>query len=207
MSLIQALNATLKEMFRENPDTYIWGQDVAYKEKGGIFNVTKGMQQEFGAKRVFNGPIAEDFILGTADGFSRLEREDPRRRRGRRVRRLLLARGRADGRDVARVLAHERAVRPERHDPDRLGRLHRRRPLPLAEHRGLAHDAPRDPRRRPRLRGRRGGAAPDGDPLARHHGLPRAEVPLQLRAGQGARAGGLRRAVRQGAPPPRRAPT
>ena len=58
-------------MFRENPDTYIWGQDVAYKEKGGIFNVTKGMQQEFGPKRVFNGPIAEDFILGTADGFSR----------------------------------------------------------------------------------------------------------------------------------------
>jgi 2-oxoisovalerate dehydrogenase E1 component len=73
MSLIQALNATLKEMFRENPDTYLWGQDVAYKDKGGIFNVTKGMQQEFGSKRVFNGPIAEDFILGTADGFSRLD--------------------------------------------------------------------------------------------------------------------------------------
>ena len=71
LTLIQSLNLTLKEMFRENPDTYIWGQDVAYKEKGGIFNVTKGMQQEFGAKRVFNGPIAEDFILGTADGFSR----------------------------------------------------------------------------------------------------------------------------------------
>ncbi|MBL8113842.1 MAG: 2-oxoisovalerate dehydrogenase, partial [Acidobacteria bacterium] len=71
MTLIQALNTTLKEIFRENPDTYIWGQDVAYKEKGGIFNVTKGMQQEFGKTRVFNGPIAEDFILGTADGFSR----------------------------------------------------------------------------------------------------------------------------------------
>ena len=73
MSLIQALNGTLKEMFRENPDTYLWGQDVAYKEKGGIFNVTKGMQQEFGPKRIFNGPLAEDYILGTADGFSRLD--------------------------------------------------------------------------------------------------------------------------------------
>jgi 2-oxoisovalerate dehydrogenase E1 component len=71
LTLIQALNGTLKEMFRENPDTYIWGQDVAYRDKGGIFNVTKGMQQEFGSARVFNGPIAEDFILGTADGFSR----------------------------------------------------------------------------------------------------------------------------------------
>jgi 2-oxoisovalerate dehydrogenase E1 component len=44
---------------------------VAYKEKGGIFNVTKGMQQEFGKERVFNGPIAEDFIMGTANGMSR----------------------------------------------------------------------------------------------------------------------------------------
>ncbi len=68
---IDAINATLKSEFRHNPDTYIWGQDVANKEKGGIFNVTKGMQQEFGKNRVFNGPIAEDFILGTANGMSR----------------------------------------------------------------------------------------------------------------------------------------
>lgn len=73
MSLVQALNQTLKEEFRRNPDTYIWGQDVAYKDKGGIFNVSKGMQQEFGKARVFNGPIAEDYILGTADGFSRFD--------------------------------------------------------------------------------------------------------------------------------------
>jgi 2-oxoisovalerate dehydrogenase E1 component len=75
MSLVQSINQTLKEEFRRNPDTYIWGQDVAYRDKGGIFNVTKGMQQEFGAHRVFNGPIAEDFILGTSDGFSRLSED------------------------------------------------------------------------------------------------------------------------------------
>jgi 2-oxoisovalerate dehydrogenase E1 component len=69
--LIEAINETLKAEFRHNPDTYIWGQDVAHKDKGGIFNVTKGMQQEFGKERVFNGPIAEDFILGTANGMSR----------------------------------------------------------------------------------------------------------------------------------------
>ncbi|MCU0371308.1 MAG: thiamine pyrophosphate-dependent enzyme [Bacteroidales bacterium] len=69
--LIQALNDTLKEEFRHNPDTFIWGQDVANKEKGGVFNVTKGMQQEFGPERVFNGPIAEDYIVGTANGMSR----------------------------------------------------------------------------------------------------------------------------------------
>lgn len=69
--LIEALNETLKAEFRHNPDTFIWGQDMANKEKGGIFNVSKGMQQEFGIERVFNGPIAEDYILGTANGMSR----------------------------------------------------------------------------------------------------------------------------------------
>lgn len=69
--LIEALNETLKSEFRINPDTFLWGQDVAHKEKGGIFNVTKGMQQEFGKERIFNAPIAEDFIVGTANGMSR----------------------------------------------------------------------------------------------------------------------------------------
>jgi 2-oxoisovalerate dehydrogenase E1 component len=69
--LIEGLNETLKAEFRHNPDTYIWGQDMANKDKGGIFNVSKGMQQEFGVERVFNAPIAEDFILGTANGMSR----------------------------------------------------------------------------------------------------------------------------------------
>ncbi|MCC6128469.1 MAG: 2-oxoisovalerate dehydrogenase [Acidobacteria bacterium] len=71
MSLLAAINTTMKELFRENADTFIWGQDVANKEKGGIFNVTKGMQQEFGRHRVFNAPIAENYIVGTADGFAR----------------------------------------------------------------------------------------------------------------------------------------
>ena len=74
-TMVQAINSTLRDEFRRNPDTYIWGQDVAYRDKGGVFNVTKGMQQEFGAHRVFNGPLAEDFILGTSDGFSRLNDE------------------------------------------------------------------------------------------------------------------------------------
>ncbi|BAX79142.1 2-oxoisovalerate dehydrogenase [Labilibaculum antarcticum] len=69
--LIEGLNETLKAEFRHNPDTFIWGQDIANKDKGGIFNVSKGMQQEFGKERVFNAPIAEDYIMGTANGMSR----------------------------------------------------------------------------------------------------------------------------------------
>ena len=72
---IEALNETLKAEFRHNPNTFIWGQDMANKDKGGIFNVSKGMQQEFGPERVFNAPIAEDFIMGTANGFSRFNKD------------------------------------------------------------------------------------------------------------------------------------
>lgn len=75
ITLREAINETLKLEFRRNPNTFLWGQDVASKEKGGVFNVTKGMQQEFGPSRVFNAPIAEDHIVGTANGFSRF-RED-----------------------------------------------------------------------------------------------------------------------------------
>jgi 2-oxoisovalerate dehydrogenase E1 component len=75
IKLIEALNSTLKAEFRRNPDTFIWGQDMANKDKGGIFNVSKGMQQEFGPKRVFNAPIAEDFIMGTANGMSRFDKK------------------------------------------------------------------------------------------------------------------------------------
>jgi 2-oxoisovalerate dehydrogenase E1 component len=72
LTMVQAINATLKDEFRRNPDTFLWGQDVAFREKGGVFNATKGMQPEFGVARVFNAPIAEDYIMGTADGFCRL---------------------------------------------------------------------------------------------------------------------------------------
>lgn len=71
LTMREAINATLIDEFRRNPSTFLWGQDVASGEKGGVFNVTKGMQHEFGGGRVFNAPIAEDFILGTANGFCR----------------------------------------------------------------------------------------------------------------------------------------
>ncbi len=72
-NLVTAINETLKAEFRYNPDTFLWGQDVANKEKGGVFNVSKGMQQEFGRERVFNAPIAEEYIVGTANGMSRFD--------------------------------------------------------------------------------------------------------------------------------------
>lgn len=73
IKLREAITETLHAEFTRNPDTFLWGQDVASKEKGGVFLVTKGMEQAFGAGRVFNAPIAEDFIVGTANGLCRFK--------------------------------------------------------------------------------------------------------------------------------------
>ncbi len=72
ISYLEAINSTLKAEFRLNPNTYLWGQDIG---KGGVFNVVKGMPEEFGRERVFNAPIAEDAIVGTANGFCRYKPE------------------------------------------------------------------------------------------------------------------------------------
>jgi 2-oxoisovalerate dehydrogenase E1 component len=68
LTYLEGINYALKQEFRKNPNTFMWGQDIG---KGGVFNVVKGMPQEFGNKRVFNAAIAEDMIVGTANGFSR----------------------------------------------------------------------------------------------------------------------------------------
>jgi 2-oxoisovalerate dehydrogenase E1 component len=71
LTLREGINYALKQEFRRNPHTFLWGQDVASKNKQGIFNVVKGMLDEFGNERIFNAPIAEDYIVGTANGFCR----------------------------------------------------------------------------------------------------------------------------------------
>ena len=155
--LAVGLNATLKEEFRANPDTFLWGQDVANREKGGIFNVTKGMQPEFGERQVQNAPIAEDYIVGTANGFSRLDD---------RIRVVIEGAEFADyfwpAAEQLIELSHE-YWRTQRFSPNVTIRLasgiHRRRALPLPEHRGMAHHAAGNPRRGARLRRRRGRTA------------------------------------------------
>lgn len=67
----EGINQAMIEEFRRNPNTFLFGQDVASNKKQGIFNVCKGLLDEFGNDRVFNAPIAEDFIVGTANGMTR----------------------------------------------------------------------------------------------------------------------------------------
>jgi len=68
MAIAKALNAGLAKALRKDPKVLMFGEDVA--ELGGVFRVTEGLVQEFGKSRVFNTPIAESGIVGTAIGLA-----------------------------------------------------------------------------------------------------------------------------------------
>jgi 2-oxoisovalerate dehydrogenase E1 component len=67
--MVDAINHALREEMERNEDVYIFGEDVA-GAKGGVFTVTKGLTDRFGADRVFNSPLAEASIIGVATGMA-----------------------------------------------------------------------------------------------------------------------------------------
>lgn len=68
LSYAKAINAALNRALKEMPETLLFGEDVA--KPGGVFGVTKDLQKEFGIARVFDTPISETAMLGTAVGAS-----------------------------------------------------------------------------------------------------------------------------------------
>lgn len=65
LTFATAANTALRRALTERRDVLVYGEDVAIP--GGVFGVTKGLQPEFGA-RVFDTPISESAILGSAIG-------------------------------------------------------------------------------------------------------------------------------------------
>lgn len=67
--MVDAINHALHEEMQYNPKMVIYGEDVA-DPKGGVFTATKGLSTAFGKERVFNSPLAEASIIGTAIGMA-----------------------------------------------------------------------------------------------------------------------------------------
>lgn len=66
VSINGALRAALRAILRENPMTWLYGQDVG--AKGGVMQATRGLHAEF-PRQVRDAPINEPLILGSAVGF------------------------------------------------------------------------------------------------------------------------------------------
>lgn len=64
----KALNLALHDALQNDSRVLIFGEDVG--RLGGVFRVTDGLQAEFGAKRVFDTPLAEATIAATALGLA-----------------------------------------------------------------------------------------------------------------------------------------
>ncbi len=67
MTMIQALRSAMDVMLERDDNVVVYGQDVGYF--GGVFRCTEGLQTKYGKSRVFDAPISESGIVGTAVGM------------------------------------------------------------------------------------------------------------------------------------------
>jgi pyruvate dehydrogenase E1 component beta subunit len=68
LTLAKALNSGLRSAMAANERIVVMGEDVG--RLGGVFRVTDGLQDAFGADRVIDTPLAESAIIGTAIGLA-----------------------------------------------------------------------------------------------------------------------------------------
>lgn len=68
LNLIGAVTQALENELEEDKRVVVYGEDVGVE--GGVFRATAGLQEKFGEKRVFDSPLAESAIVGTAIGMA-----------------------------------------------------------------------------------------------------------------------------------------
>lgn len=68
VTIAGALTAALRDSLAQDPSVVIFGEDVG--PLGGVFRVTDGLSREFGETRVWDSPLAESGIVGTAIGMA-----------------------------------------------------------------------------------------------------------------------------------------
>ncbi|NJC10831.1 2-oxoisovalerate dehydrogenase E1 component [Micromonospora profundi] len=66
LTLAQSINAALADGMLDHPRMAVFGEDVA--AKGGVYGVTKGLRDRFGAARVFDTLLDETSVLGLGLG-------------------------------------------------------------------------------------------------------------------------------------------
>lgn len=68
LNLIGAITQALENELSEDKTVVVYGEDVGVE--GGVFRATAGLQEKFGEARVFDSPLAESGIVGTAIGMA-----------------------------------------------------------------------------------------------------------------------------------------
>ncbi|SCW38631.1 pyruvate dehydrogenase E1 component beta subunit [Sphingobium faniae] len=68
INMLQGINMGLAEAMEADEKVFLLGEDVADKQGGGVFGVTRGLSSRFGESRVRSTPIAEQAIVGAAVG-------------------------------------------------------------------------------------------------------------------------------------------
>ncbi len=67
-NMAEAINAALFEVMERYPEAVVLGEDVGMT--GGVFRITEGLLDRFGAERVIDTPLCETGIVGTAVGMA-----------------------------------------------------------------------------------------------------------------------------------------
>jgi 2-oxoisovalerate dehydrogenase E1 component len=65
---VDVIQSSLRQAFDEDESLVIMGQDIA--GYGGVFKITEGFMDRFGADRIRNTPIIESGVLGAAIGLA-----------------------------------------------------------------------------------------------------------------------------------------
>jgi len=68
VTMAAALNHALADALAEDETVLVFGEDVG--TLGGVFRVTDGLADKFGQQRVFDTPLSESGIVGTAIGMA-----------------------------------------------------------------------------------------------------------------------------------------
>jgi pyruvate dehydrogenase E1 component beta subunit len=68
LTMVEALRSGMRDAMRVDSSVLLLGEDVG--RVGGVFRVSDGLREEFGAARVIDTPLSEGGIVGTAIGMA-----------------------------------------------------------------------------------------------------------------------------------------